>query len=158
MDKPVRTIDDEAKDLVKDRFPIALDFDGTVVEHRYPFIGDELPHCVKTLKKWNDMGVGIILDTMRDGEELKAAVQWFEERSIELYGVGANPTQHTWTKSPKAYGVFSIDDRNLGAPVKLDSSGRRNCIDWEEVDKRFTELIAKYAEQYIAKHRRKTSL
>lgn len=42
--------------------PINLDFDGTCVEHRYPYIGEENPHCVDTLKKWiKEYNVGLIL-------------------------------------------------------------------------------------------------
>ena len=29
---------------------IAIDFDGTIVEHRYPAIGKELPFAIDTLK------------------------------------------------------------------------------------------------------------
>lgn len=29
---------------------IAVDFDGTIVEHRYPAIGRELPFAIETLK------------------------------------------------------------------------------------------------------------
>ena len=29
---------------------IAIDFDGTIVEHRYPKIGDEIPFATDTLK------------------------------------------------------------------------------------------------------------
>ena len=30
---------------------IAVDFDGTIVEHKYPEIGRELPFAIETLKK-----------------------------------------------------------------------------------------------------------
>lgn len=30
---------------------IAVDFDGTIVEHRYPEIGKEIPFAIATLKK-----------------------------------------------------------------------------------------------------------
>ena len=30
---------------------IAVDFDGTIVEHKYPAIGKELPFAIETLKK-----------------------------------------------------------------------------------------------------------
>ena len=29
---------------------IAVDFDGTIVEHRYPRIGEEIPFAIDTLK------------------------------------------------------------------------------------------------------------
>ena len=30
---------------------IAIDFDGTIVEHRYPEIGREIPFAIETLKR-----------------------------------------------------------------------------------------------------------
>lgn len=33
---------------------IAVDFDGTIVEHKYPAIGRELPFAIETLKKLRD--------------------------------------------------------------------------------------------------------
>ena len=35
---------------------IAVDFDGTIVEHAYPSIGDEIPFAIETLKKIQDEG------------------------------------------------------------------------------------------------------
>jgi hypothetical protein len=29
---------------------IAVDFDGTIVEHKYPAIGEEIPFAIETLK------------------------------------------------------------------------------------------------------------
>ena len=99
--------------------PICVDFDGTVVTHKYPLIGEENDNCSEILKRWiRDYNVGIILDTMRSGETLNQAVEWFNERNVPLYGVGKHPTQTKWTESNKSYGIFSIDDRNGGVPMK----------------------------------------
>ena len=40
---------------------IAIDFDGTIVEHRYPSIGRELPFAIDTLKKIQQEGHRLIL-------------------------------------------------------------------------------------------------
>ena len=45
---------------------IAVDFDGTVVEHAYPDIGEELPHAVEVLKELVEAGHQIILWTCRE--------------------------------------------------------------------------------------------
>ncbi len=122
--------------------PVCVDFDGTLVEHRYPDIGDEVPHCVEVLRKWMDGGVGIILDTMRCGADLEAAVAWCESHGIKLYGVGKCPGQERWTTSGKAYAVFSVDDRNLGVPVIKPKEGDgRPYVDWEKVDEKYTSLV-----------------
>lgn len=142
-----RHIEDEINNLVKHKLPICVDFDGTMVCHRFPYIGFENKPCVDVLKKWSDNGVGIILDTMRDGKELEDAVQWCKEKGIELYGIGKEPFQDEWTKSPKAYGVLSVDDRNLGVPLKF-VEGERPMVDWEKIDEYYTPFVLKLAEKY----------
>ena len=122
---------------------IVLDFDGTVVEHAYPSIGKDLPYVVETLKKWTtELNVKIILSTMRSGQLLDDAVEWFKERQIPLYSIQEHPTQHEWTKSPKCHGDFCIDDRNVGTPLTIDSRGIP-CIDWTKLKLIFEPLLTK---------------
>lgn len=110
---------------------IALDFDGTAVTHEYPEIGKDIG-AVPVLKELLEKGHQIILYTMRSGEELRQAVEWFKEREIPLLGVNENPTQKDWTSSPKAYAHLYIDDAGLGIP--LNYSGRsRPFVDWRAV-------------------------
>lgn len=116
---------------------IVIDFDGTVVEHMYPNVGKDLPFAVLVLKMLVVSGHKLILSTMRSEEKyLDAAVKWFEEREIPLYGVQLDPDQSSWTSSPKAYGEYCIDDRNVGSFFTTDSRGSR-CIDWIKVMKFF---------------------
>ena len=42
---------------------IAVDFDGTIVEHKYPYIGEEKPFAVETLKQMAADGHHLILWT-----------------------------------------------------------------------------------------------
>lgn len=114
---------------------ICVDFDGTMVEHEYPFIGEEAPGCVKTLKTWIEKyNVGIILDTMRSGKSLEDAVNWCKSHEIKLYGISCDPNQKSWTDSPKAYAPFSVDDRNIGCPLVYGKS-KRPYVDWKQVNK-----------------------
>lgn len=123
--------------------PIIFDFDGTVCDHQFPEIGDENEHCIEIMKKWKELyNVGWILNTMRFGVTLDAAVKWLVERGIELYGIGYNPTQHEWTTSNKAYGMFSIDDINVGCPLIFEE-GKRPRVDWFEVDRIMSPLLTK---------------
>lgn len=112
---------------------ISLDFDGTCVTHRYPKVGEDLPDCVETLKRWQkEYGVGIILSTMRpEGETLDNAIQWFKDRDIPLYAIHFHPTQDTWTNSPKTHARWCIDDRNVGQPLTTDKDGVP-CVDWKK--------------------------
>ena len=81
---------------------IAVDFDGTVVTHAYPEIGDDAG-AVPVLKELTDNGCRLILFTMRHGKLLDDAIRWFRERGIPLYAVNENPSQQRWTSSPKAF-------------------------------------------------------
>ena len=73
---------------------IAVDFDGTVVTHAYPEIGDDAG-AVPVLKELTDNGCRLILYTMRHGKLLDDAIRWFRERGIPLYAV--NETEHRTT-------------------------------------------------------------
>lgn len=96
---------------------IAVDFDGTIVEHRYPDIGPELPFAIETLKRLRDEHHKLILWTVREGRLLDEAVRFCRERGLTFYAVNANypeeSRQHeTYTRKLKA--DLFIDDRNLG--------------------------------------------
>lgn len=142
-----RHLHDEISSLVNEKLPVCVDFDGTVCAHEYPLIGEENKPCIEVLKKWQDNGIGIILDTMRDGKALDEAVEWLKERGIKLYGIGKDPNQEKWTKSNKAYGIFSIDDRNLGVPL-ITSKNERPKVDWEKIDELYSDRLLKMAEPY----------
>ena len=112
---------------------IAIDFDGTCVEHDYPNIGLEVEGAVETLLRLNNRGHKLILNTMRSGERLDAAVKWFKERHIELWGVNKNPEQSEWTSSPKVFAHLYIDDSALGCPVRFIDGVRHHVVDWSRV-------------------------
>lgn len=113
---------------------IAIDFDGTCVKHKYPKIGEDIG-AVPVLKEFVKRGHKLVLNTMRSGFELSEAVNWFKERDIELYGVNENPTQKSWTSSPKVYANIYIDDAALGCPLVRNE--REAYVDWKEIAKLF---------------------
>jgi hypothetical protein len=69
---------------------IAVDFDGTIVEHKYPGIGEELPFAVSTLRMLADRQHRLILWTVRRGRLLEEAVEWCRKRGLEFYAVNKN--------------------------------------------------------------------
>jgi hypothetical protein len=113
---------------------IAIDFDGTCVTHEYPRVGMDIG-AVPVLKELTERGHKLILWTMRSGERLQDAVDWFEQNEIPLYGIQRNPTQDNWTESPKAYAQLYIDDAALGCPLRQYHSAERPFVDWEVVRK-----------------------
>ena len=54
---------------------------------------------------------------MRSGKTLEEAVQWFKDNEIQLYGINENPSQKSWTNSPKVYANIYIDDAAIGVPL-----------------------------------------
>ncbi len=118
---------------------IAIDFDGTVCDHRYPLIGPEAPEAVKTLKDICDIGHRIILYTMRSGHDLGDAIDWFISRNITLWGVQFNPQQAEWTQSNKCYANLYIDDAAFGCPLIHPPGFHRPCVDWKAVRKYLLE-------------------
>ena len=110
---------------------ICVDFDGTCVVHFYPEIGDDIG-AVPVLKELTNEGHQLILFTMRSNKALQEAVDWFKENDIPLFGINRNPTQDSWTESPKAYGHIYIDDTALGCPL-IYPNGERPYVDWVKV-------------------------
>ena len=97
---------------------IAVDFDGTIVRHRYPEIGEEIPFAVQTLKMLQQDRHRLILWSVREGELLDEAVEWCRKRGLEFYAVNRDFPEEDVTKN-KSYSRklkvdLFIDDRNVG--------------------------------------------
>ena len=96
---------------------IAVDFDGTIVEHCYPAIGPEKPFAIDTLKYLCAQRHKLILWTVREGRLLDEAVAYCKSRGLEFYAVNRNypeekPTHEGYSRKLQA--DLFIDDRNLG--------------------------------------------
>ena len=129
---------------------IAIDFDGTCVTHEFPEIGRDIG-AGRVLRELVRNGHKLILFTMRSdrfvpgptghemirdetGSFLSDAIKWFKDNGIELYAIQTNPSQASWTTSPKCYAQMYIDDAALGAPlVTPDNEGEHPYIDWIQV-------------------------
>lgn len=123
--------------MPKNSYLIVLDFDGTVVRHRFPKVGEDIG-AAPILQRLVAHGHRLLLNTMRSritsyGDTLQPALDWFSERGIPLYGVNENPEQKSWTASPKVYGDIYIDDAALGAPLTVDPVDGDLYLDWNEV-------------------------
>jgi hypothetical protein len=123
--------------------PIAIDFDGTCVTHEYPEVGGDIG-AVPVIQLLAEQGARIILHTIRSGEQLQAAINWFEQHDITLWGINTNPEQSAWSNSPKPYAKIYIDDAALGCPLLYpDQDGYifanapdkpfRPHVDWERI-------------------------
>ena len=120
---------------------IAVDFDGTCVSHEYPNVGKDIG-AVPVLKALVEIGHKIILNTMRSGDELADAIKWFIDNDIPLFGANENPTQKSWTTSPKVHANIYIDDAALGCPLIFDHAvSSKPFVNWEMVDEILEKTI-----------------
>ncbi|EDM26753.1 hypothetical protein LNTAR_18940 [Lentisphaera araneosa HTCC2155] len=103
---------------------IAIDFDGTCVEHKYPDIGKEMPGASQTLRSLALREHRLILWTCREdfpdnpeAQYLSEAIQWFKEREIPLAGINKVPVEFDFrgeVGGRKPVFDMVIDDTNFG--------------------------------------------
>lgn len=105
---------------------IAVDFDGTIVEHKYPKIGKEIPFAILTLKRLQAEQHQLILWTIREGKLLEEAVNFCSSRGLEFYAVNANhPDEETK--------MYSAPCRKLKADLFIDDRNVGGLSDWGEI-------------------------
>jgi hypothetical protein len=95
---------------------IAVDFDGTIVEHEYPDIGKEKLFAFLTLRELNKKGARLILWTFRFGKELEEAVEFCRTNGVEFYAINKNYPEEVFNESVsrKIDADVFIDDKNIG--------------------------------------------
>ena len=139
------------------RFKVAVDFDGTIVEHAFPEIGPEAKGAFHWMKRWRDEEqVKLMLWTMRsDGSEmdkdgkpyyrevLSQAAEYCKGKGIEFEHLNKNPEDYEWTSSPKLYANVYVDDAAFGCPLIKTKSGKM-VVDWSKVG----PAILKEAHEY----------
>jgi len=102
---------------------IAVDFDGTIVTHRYPEIGTVIDGAFETLKDLKRNGFTLILWTVRDGELLDEAVEFCRQHGLNFYAVNNEHPDEAFNPqymSRKIVADIYIDDRNVGGFIGWD--------------------------------------
>lgn len=97
---------------------IAIDFDGTLCEHKFPLIGPANVKVVEAVKKLKEDGHKIILWTCRSGQYLNDAVLWCKSKGIIFDSVNDDvpeikKSKFGKSKSQKVFANLYVDDRNL---------------------------------------------
>ena len=106
-----------------------IDFDGCVVKHAFPEIGENIG-AQAVLRKLVTNDHKIILNTSRNHTDgtIDEAVQWFKDNEIPLSGVNFRPQLDP--SNPYAYVI--IDDSALGCPL-IQNHGQLPYVDWVNV-------------------------
>lgn len=95
---------------------LAIDFDGTIVEDRYPQIGELKPGALEYINKLKQDGFWIIIWTCRAGDKLTEALTFLQKEGIRWDLVNQNMPENIEKyggDTRKIYADYYIDDRNL---------------------------------------------
>lgn len=104
---------------------IAVDFDGTCVENKFPVVGKTLPGAAETIKLLQQAGHEVFLWTCRENYTydmyLLQALNWAYEFEIEFSGINEDPLNPFLSlggpdgkHQRKIFADVYIDDKNLG--------------------------------------------
>ena len=99
---------------------IAVDFDGTIVEHKYPEIGKPVLFAFDALKELQKRGHKLVLWTYRAGQELEQAIEFCKKNGIEFYAVNKS-----YPDSPEKFNILLgmaydiLDITNFYIPVRF---------------------------------------
>ncbi len=122
---------------------IAVDFDGTIVEHAYPKIGKPIPFAIDTLiRLQREFHHQIILWSVREGALLQEAVDYCRAHGLEVYAANKNFLEEEINSpgySRKLKADLFIDDCNIGGLpdwgliYQMISTGRHRGGNIEEI-------------------------
>lgn len=105
------------KDTAKMPYIIAIDFDGTLCEDRWPLIGPPIEINIALAKEAQAAGSRLILWTCRTDERLQEALEWCAAHELYFDAVNANLSEII-----KAYGSES---RKISADEYWDDKAVR---------------------------------
>ncbi len=106
---------------------IAVDFDGTIVENKYPDIGDEIPFATDTLKMLTNDRHRLILWTCREAGLLEDALEWCKKRGVEFWAVNKDYPEENGKHSNENY------SRKIKADLFIDDRQIGGLPDWGEI-------------------------
>lgn len=114
---------------------IAVDFDGTIVDFRFPAVGDIKSGVVEALQRFRDLGYHILIYSCRTSK-------WHSELFAEDDGqpVMERPTVKSMMHYLDWHGVpyDEVDDGSKGKPLAdfyIDDKGVRFENNWPEIVK-----------------------
>lgn len=95
---------------------IAVDFDGTLCEGRWPGIGPAKGNVIDALLREQENGAKLILWTCREGQQLTEALTWCVNNGIIFDAVNANLPENReffGNDSRKVYASEYWDDKSV---------------------------------------------
>jgi hypothetical protein len=126
---------------MEDPFVLAVDFDGTIVEHKFPKIGNVIGRCIEILKEFQEKyDVQLVLWTSRCGYELAQAIEFCTAQDLVFSAVNTNVFFTPAYGIPKIIYSAVIDDRSLEYRLRTNRGNLTPEI-WEEIAVQVPELL-----------------
>lgn len=106
---------------------IAIDFDGTIVEENFPYIGKMKPFANKVINRLHYAGHQIIINTCRVDDMADQAREFLVNKKIHFDVFNEN--------HPELIEKFGNDCRKLGADIYIDDKSIFcQNVDWLEIE------------------------
>lgn len=96
---------------------IAIDFDGTLCEDRWPEIGEPKREVILAAKWEQKHGAALILWTCRCGKLLDDAVRWCSRLGLHFDAVNAN--------TPERLAMYGTESRKVSADEYWEDRSRK---------------------------------
>lgn len=94
---------------------IAIDFDGTIVEHKFPEIGKLRKDAKEVINQLYNEGHYIIIWTCRyEGFAVEQMELFLAANDIKYHCINQNHPELLFSPKPKIYADIYIDDRQVG--------------------------------------------
>jgi hydroxymethylpyrimidine pyrophosphatase-like HAD family hydrolase len=113
------------------RFVIAIDFDGTIAEDKYPEIGPILPMAKNVINKLYRAGHFIIINTCRVGGTMGDVEKFLEEMDVHHHYINTN--------LPSKIREYGVDCRKISADIYIDDKNLMHISDWGIIAEQLTE-------------------
>jgi len=113
---------------------IAIDFDGVIVEAKYPEMGDLIPGTVEAIKKLHDDGHHLILWTCREDKCLQEALDVLLINDILSCFDTINENH------PDLTALYQHESRKVGADCYVDDRNVGGFLGWERTLELVEEL------------------
>jgi hydroxymethylpyrimidine pyrophosphatase-like HAD family hydrolase len=114
---------------------IAVDFDGTIADFKFPAIGDPKPGAREALEAFRAMGYRIMIYTCRTSRYYPEIFATSDDYNENVMGRTTVVAMKNWLDEHQIP-YDDIDDGSLGKPlanVYIDDKGLRFSDNWEEI-------------------------
>ena len=112
---------------------VAIDFDGTIVQDRYPAIGVMQPYARDVIRRMYEDGHYIIIWTSRSGEALLDAINYLLDKGIPFHRINDS--------EPVNRAQYDSDTRKIYADVYIDDRNLAGFPGWKEVERLLLNTI-----------------